>query len=215
MMALGLNQYVGVGRMADDAELRTTNNGQPVLHGRIMIPDGYYDRDKNWKNTVEYVSFTMWGDRGKELASVLRKGTIVAIAGKLKSSSYDDRDGNKRWKTEVNCSSVSPMNELAASGGGDDGSGDQGGGGYQGGGNRNGGGSGYRGQQGGGQNNGGGGRQGGYQNGGRGQQQRSGGGQSQGGGGGQRSTNQQRPAPPPDDGGGEGGGYNEDDDIPF
>lgn len=220
-MGDGLNKYIGIGNLCEDPELRTTQGGQPVLHGRIAINGGYLDKDKVWKATCEYVNFTVWGNRATGLAKFLRKGKQICIEGALHTSSYDNREGQKVWKTEVNCTNVIPTGNKDSGGqedGGDAGGGEEdapparsgggGGGGYQsrggGGQQRSGGGGGYGG--GGGQRSGGGGGQ--QRSQGQGNTQR-----SQGGGGGGSGG---RGGPPPPDADTQGdGGYGADDDIPF
>lgn len=64
---------------------------------RVVVPrqgQGACERT-DWHNVV------VWGKRGEALGKILKKGSTVFVEGSLRTSSYDDRDGNKRYKTEV------------------------------------------------------------------------------------------------------------------
>ncbi|WP_437607944.1 single-stranded DNA-binding protein [Sorangium sp. So ce834] len=207
-MAEGLNRVMLLGNLGADPELRFTQGGQAVLNLRLATTESYLDRDKVRKERTDWHNVVIWGKRAEALGKILSKGSSIFIEGSLRTSSYDDRDGNKRYKTEVIANNVlltgggrgrGVANDDAGFGadpGGGGGSYGGGGGGYGGGG---GGGGGYGG------GGGGGGRPagGGYNRGGGG-----------GGGGGRPAPAAPDPGPPPDDfGGGYGGGN--DDDIPF
>ena len=210
-MAEGLNRVMLLGNLGADPELRFTQGGQAVLHMRLATSESYLDKDKVRRERTDWHNVTVWGKRGEALAKILTKGSTIFVEGSLRTSSYDDRDGNKRYKTEINANNIiltggrggargtvpdddfGPPAESGPSGGG--------GGGYA-------------------PRGGGGGGGGGYSRGGGGDYPRGGGG---GGGGGGRPAPRDdrgggRPAPqndPADDFEGGGGGYGGDDDIPF
>ncbi|WP_437656897.1 single-stranded DNA-binding protein [Sorangium sp. So ce1182] len=212
-MAEGLNRVMLLGNLGADPELRFTQGGQAVLNLRLATTESYLDRDKVRKERTDWHNVVIWGKRAEALGKILSKGSSLFVEGSLRTSSYDDRDGNKRYKTEVVANNVLLTGGRGRGGVGDDAGafGADPGGGYSGGGGGYGGGGGGGGYGGGG--GGGGGRPagGGYNN-------RGGGGGAGGGGGGagggRPAPAAPDPGPPPDDfGGGYGGGN--DDDIPF
>lgn len=211
-MSDGLNKVMLLGGLGADPELRWTQGGQAVLHMRLATTESFLDKDKVRRERTEWHRVTVWGKRGEALAKFLTKGSTVFIEGSLRTTSYDDRDGTKRYSTEINA------NNIILTGG-------KGGGGERhvdrGDGDQRTGDDGSRGGRGGGYSRGGGGGGGGgYSRGG-------GGGQRQsapreenagpaadagyGGGGGGRGAPAADVEPPMD----EGGGYGGDDDIPF
>ena len=101
-MSNGLNKFFGIGNLCDDPQLRHTQGGQAVLNFRIAMNETFMDRDGNKKEKVEYLNVVVWGKPGESLAPLLHKGSRVHVEGKIQTSSYDDRDGNKRYKTEAN-----------------------------------------------------------------------------------------------------------------
>ncbi len=96
----GLNRVMLLGNLGQDPELRQTGNGW-VLKLRLATSETYLDRNKVRQERTEWHTVTIWGKRGEALAKILAKGSRVFIEGGLRTSSYDDRDGNKRYSTEV------------------------------------------------------------------------------------------------------------------
>jgi len=208
-MAEGFNRVMLLGNLGADPELRFTQGGQAVLNLRLATTETYLDKDKVRRERTDWHNVVVWGKRGEALAKILGKGSSLFVEGSLRTSSYDDRDGNKRYKTEVIANNVilsgggrgrgapagddmGPPGDFSAPparGGGGEYGGDFGGSGGGGGGGR----GGYGGR-------GGGGGGGGY-----------GGGRGGGGGGGGGGGRAPEPSPPADD----FGGYDGGDDIPF
>jgi single-strand DNA-binding protein len=124
-MAEGLNRVMLLGNLGADPELRMTNSGQAVLKMRLATSESYLDRNKVRQERTEWHSVVVWGRRAEALGKFLTKGSRLFIEGGLRTTSYDDRDGNKRYKTEVVANNVI----LAGSGGGRGGGGGAGGGG--------------------------------------------------------------------------------------
>lgn len=105
-MADGLNKWMGLGNLAADPELKMTSNGQAVLKMRIACSESYLDRNKTRQERTEFVNVVLWGKRAEALSKFLSKGSKLFIEGSLRTTSYDDRDGNKRYRTEVNATNV-------------------------------------------------------------------------------------------------------------
>lgn len=194
-MAEGLNRVMLLGNLGADPELRFTQGGQAVLNIRVATTESYLDKDRVRKERTDWHNVVVWGKRGEALAKILGKGSSVFIEGALRTSSYDDRDGNKRYKTEIHATNVLLTGRGRGAPAEEGASGPSYGGEYEGGGPSGGGGGGrapsqnaYN------RSNTG----GGY------------GGRSGGGGGRGAPPPAQEPGPPPDDFGGYG-----DDDIPF
>jgi single-strand DNA-binding protein len=97
----GLNRVTALGNLGADPELRMTQGGQGVLNLRLACSETYLDKEKKKQERTEWVSVTVWGKRGEGLAKILKKGDRILVEGSLRTSSYEDRDGNKRYKTEV------------------------------------------------------------------------------------------------------------------
>ncbi|MFT3774945.1 MAG: single-stranded DNA-binding protein [Minicystis sp.] len=105
-MSEGLNRVMLFGNLGADPELRFTAGGQPVLNLRLATTESYLDRDQVRRERTDWHNVVVWGKRGEALAKLLAKGLSVFIEGPLRTSSYDDREGNKRYKTEVVANNV-------------------------------------------------------------------------------------------------------------
>jgi single-strand DNA-binding protein len=165
-----------VGNLVDDPELRFTPSGAAVANFRIASTPRTFDRQTNeWKDgEALFLSCSVWRQAAENVAESLQRGMRVVVQGRLKSRSYEDREGNKRTVIELDVDEVGPslkyatakVTKTSRSGGGQ-------GGGYSGGGDdpwSSGGQGGQQGGQGGAQQSGGswGGQQGGQQYGGQG-----------------------------------------------
>src|SRR5687768_13909376 len=100
-MAEGLNRVMLLGNLGADPELRMTSGGQAVLKLRLATSETYLDRNKVRQERTEWHSVVVWGKRGEALSKILSKGSRIFVEGGLRTSSYDDKEGKKRYKTEV------------------------------------------------------------------------------------------------------------------
>lgn len=105
-MSDGLNRVMLLGNLGADPELRSTNGGDSVLRLRIATSERYLDRNKAWQERTEWHSVIVWGKRAEALHRILTKGSTIFVEGSLRTSSYDDKDGVKRYKTEVNAKEI-------------------------------------------------------------------------------------------------------------
>lgn len=102
----GLNRVMLLGDLGADPELRVTRGGQSVLKLRMATNERYQDRNQEWKDRTEWHNIVVWGKRAESLSKILQKGSRLFIEGGIRTSSYEDRDGNKRYKTEVQANQV-------------------------------------------------------------------------------------------------------------
>lgn len=100
-MSEGLNRVMLLGNLGAEPELRSTSGGQAVLTLRLATTESYLDKNKARQERTEWHGIVIWGKRGEALSRILSKGSRLFVEGALRTSSYDDKDGNKRYKTEV------------------------------------------------------------------------------------------------------------------
>ena len=129
-MADGLNRVMLLGNLGADPELRMTNSGQAVLKMRMATSESYLDRDRVRQERTEWHNIVVWGKRAEALSKFLSKGSRMFVEGSLRTSNYEDREGVKRYRTEIIAKDII----LAGRGGGGGGGGRGGGGGGGGGG---------------------------------------------------------------------------------
>jgi single-strand DNA-binding protein len=106
VMSEGLNRVMLLGNVGADPELRATHGGQMVLNLRLATTESYLDKNKVRQERTDWHSVVVWGARGEALGRILHKGSSVFVEGSLRTSTYDDREGNKRYKTEVVATNV-------------------------------------------------------------------------------------------------------------
>ena len=138
-MAEGLNRVMLLGNLGADPELRFTQSGQAVLNMRLATTESYLDKNKVRQERTDWHNVVLWGKRGEALAKFLTKGSTIFVEGGLRTSSYDDKEGNKRYKTEIHATNIilsgrgrgggAEMGEGPGGGGGGGGGGGAGGGG--------------------------------------------------------------------------------------
>jgi len=124
-MANGLNQCTFCGNLGDDPTLRYTQSGRAVMNFRIACSEPRKQQDGSWGSHTEWVSIVVWGNRAEGLNKFLAKGHNVVVTGKMRTSKYQDRNGDDRYKTEIHA------DEVIVSGGGSGGERNGGGGGGQ------------------------------------------------------------------------------------
>jgi single-strand DNA-binding protein len=100
----GINRVTLLGNLGADPELRQTQGGA-VLNLRLATTETWIDKDKEKRERTDWHSVTLWGKRGEALAAILRKGSQLLVEGRLSTSSYE-KDGQKRYKTEIVASNV-------------------------------------------------------------------------------------------------------------
>ncbi len=99
-MADGLNSVYLLGNLGADPELRQTQSSS-VLSMRLACSQSYLDKNRVRQERTEWVSVVVWGRRAEALSKFMRKGDRVFIEGRLQTSNWEDRDGIKRYRTEV------------------------------------------------------------------------------------------------------------------
>lgn len=107
----GYNKVILMGMLGADAELKHTQGGQSFLKMRLATSEQWKDKNGQKQEKTEWHSLIYWTPGADKLLQYLSKGTALHIDGKLRSSSYEDKDGNKRYRTDI------VVNELCFAGG--------------------------------------------------------------------------------------------------
>jgi single-strand DNA-binding protein len=97
-----LNKAMLIGNLGRDAELRYTPGGQPVATLNIATTEVWNDKSSGQRQEkTEWHRVVLWGKTAEALSEYLVKGKQVYIEGKIQTRQWDDKDGNKRYTTEV------------------------------------------------------------------------------------------------------------------
>jgi single-strand DNA-binding protein len=103
-MAKSLNRVCLLGNLGGDPEMKTTPQGKSVCTLNIATNDTFKDKNGEWKEITDWHKVILWEGLADTAHKYLRKGRKVYIEGRLKTRSYDDKDGVKRYITEVTAS---------------------------------------------------------------------------------------------------------------
>ena len=96
-----VNKVILIGNLGRDPELRFTGNGNPVANFTIATSSAWTGKDGQKQERIEWHRIVVWGKQAEICGQYLVKGKQVFIEGSLQTRSWDDRDGNKRYTTEV------------------------------------------------------------------------------------------------------------------
>ena len=99
-----INKVILIGNVGQDPEIRYTgdvNNGTKVATFRLATTERYRDRAGNLQEHTEWHSIVVWRNTADVVEKYVKKGTQVYIEGRLRSRSWDDQNGNKRYVTEI------------------------------------------------------------------------------------------------------------------
>jgi len=103
------------GNLVEDVELRFTPSGAAVANFRIASTPRTFDRQSNeWKDgETLFMRCAAWKDLGENVAESLAKGMRVNVEGRLKSRSWEDKDGSKRTVMELEVDEIGPSLRYA------------------------------------------------------------------------------------------------------
>ena len=99
-----INKVILIGNVGQDPEIRYTgdvNNGTKVATLRVATTERYRDRNGNLQEHTEWHSIVVWRNTADVVEKYVKKGTQVYIEGRLRTRSWDDQNGNKRYVTEI------------------------------------------------------------------------------------------------------------------
>ena len=100
-MARGVNKVILIGNLGQEPELRYTGSGTAVCNMRLATNESYTNRDGEEVQKTEWHNVVAWGRLGEVCNEYLDKGSQVYFEGSLQTRSWEDRDGNTRYSTEV------------------------------------------------------------------------------------------------------------------
>jgi single-strand DNA-binding protein len=94
------NRVQLIGHVGQDPEVKTVNN-KKVATLTIATNDFYFNEKGDKVEQTEWHRITAWGKTAEIIEKYVTKGKEIAVEGKLTHRSYDDKDGNKRYVTEI------------------------------------------------------------------------------------------------------------------
>ena len=99
--AIMKNSVQLIGNVGQEPEIKTLETGRKLANITIATNDVYYKENGDKVEKTEWHRVTAWGKTAEIIEKYVTKGKEVAVEGKLTHRSYDDKEGNKRYITEV------------------------------------------------------------------------------------------------------------------
>ncbi|MBN2517106.1 MAG: single-stranded DNA-binding protein [Deltaproteobacteria bacterium] len=96
-----VNKAILIGRLGADPEVRYTQDGAMVTNFRLATNEQWTDRSGEKMQRTEWHRIVVFGKLAEICGNYLSKGRLVYIDGRIQTRSWDDRDGNKRYTTEI------------------------------------------------------------------------------------------------------------------
>ncbi len=110
---MSVNKVILVGNLGKDPELRYTPSGTAVATFSLATSERFKDRNGEQQEKTEWHNVVAWRNLAEICGKYLHKGKQVYIEGKIQTRSYDDRDGNKRYMTEIVADQMQMLGRLS------------------------------------------------------------------------------------------------------
>lgn len=94
-----MNRAMLIGRLTAKPELRYTNSNVPYARFTIAVNRQFNNQDGN--READFINIIVWRKQAEVICNYFDKGNLIAIEGRIQTGSYDDKDGNKRYTTDV------------------------------------------------------------------------------------------------------------------
>ncbi|MFQ5683116.1 MAG: single-stranded DNA-binding protein [Candidatus Binatia bacterium] len=98
---MSVNKVILIGNLGKDPEVRFTSNGRAVARFPIATSEMWNDANGTRQERTEWHNIIVWGKQGETCGQYLAKGRQVYVEGSIRSRSYDDKTGVKRYVTEI------------------------------------------------------------------------------------------------------------------
>lgn len=100
-MASGVNKVLLIGRLGGDPEVRYTSNGGAVANFTLATNESWTDKSGQKQERTEWHKVVVWGKLGELCGQYLSKGRQAYVEGRLQTRDWTDKEGNKRYTTEI------------------------------------------------------------------------------------------------------------------
>ena len=96
-----VNKVILVGNLGKDPEVRFTPNGQALAKFPVATTEKWRDQQGQMQERTEWHNVVVWGKQAENCGQYLAKGRQVYVEGRIQTRSWDDKDGNKRYATDI------------------------------------------------------------------------------------------------------------------
>lgn len=119
IMAGSVNKVILIGNLGADPEVRTLTNGAKVARLRLATNETYTNKEGQKITNTEWHSVNVWRGLAEITERYLHKGDSVYVEGRLRTRSYDDKDGVTRYVTEIEADNLTMLGGRPENSGGE------------------------------------------------------------------------------------------------
>jgi single-strand DNA-binding protein len=112
-----LNKAIIIGNLTRDPEMRALPSGIQVCSFSVATNRVWKDKEGNKKEQADFHNIVVFGRQAETAGQYLKKGQSVLVEGRIQTRSWDDKDGQKKYRTEIVADRVQ-FGPKAGSGGG-------------------------------------------------------------------------------------------------
>ena len=99
-----MNKVILIGRLTKDPELKKTNSGLSYVQFNLAVNRNY--TNKSGEKQADFINCVAWRVQADNLVKYIKKGGLIGIEGEIQTRTYDDKNGTKKYITEVLCNSI-------------------------------------------------------------------------------------------------------------
>ena len=100
-MAKSVNKVILIGNLGKDPEVKYTPSGTPVAKFSLATNERFKDKAGEWQDRTEWHNIVAWQRLAEIVGEYVKKGQKVYIEGRIQTRSWDDKDGQKKYMTEI------------------------------------------------------------------------------------------------------------------
>lgn len=97
----GINKVILLGNLGKDPELRTINGDTSVVSFPLATTNSYKDKNNERQDVTEWHNIVAWRGMADHMAKILKKGDRIYLEGTIKTRSWESKEGEKRYMTEI------------------------------------------------------------------------------------------------------------------
>lgn len=103
---MSINRVILLGRIGSEIEIKHTQNGKAVCSFSFATSENYTTKDGTRKQTTEWHTILAWEKLAETIGQFCHKGSQIYIEGKIQTRNYENKEGVKIYKTEINAKKV-------------------------------------------------------------------------------------------------------------
>lgn len=99
---MSVNKVILIGHIGRDPETQQGSSGTQFVKTTLATSEKYKDGSGNWQSRTEWHNLIVWGNQADTFDQYVKKGQMIYIEGKIENRNYEDKDGVKRFFTQIN-----------------------------------------------------------------------------------------------------------------